>query len=239
MLKKAAKVVLIGAGLLLVLVGVVIVLSLLQAHTVWKPGLEKTLSHALQTEVTVESLTVSLLNHVVEVRGLVIPNPEGFREGPAMTFDRILIDYDPTSLLMGTMQVKQMTLEGTELHIRHELRDGINLRRLAKNAARLGEQPDADAPEGAGRRFVIRELRCEETDVDLSANMIPGASVSVTIEPFKLENVGSEDPVTTAELSVVVIRSLLRELLDLRGLAQPVVELLKPGAESEPAGATD
>lgn len=226
-MRSFLKFLITALGLVLVLIGVGAVLAGLQAERTLKSGLERTLSYVFLAEATVETVDVAFLERSVEVKGLTLANPANFREGTAIQCDSIVATIDPRTLISDNPTITKVMLEGTTLNIRYELGDGTNLKQLAENAARLSGEEDATAPRGARRSFLIEELRCEGAQVELSANVLPASSMSMEVAPFVLADVGDDRPITTAELSVVVLRSFLRETMSFKGLAKPVVDLLR------------
>ncbi len=228
----------VGAGILLILVAVLLILAATQLKTVVRSGIEKSLSIAFLTDVTVQDVDIKLHEGHIEIHNLVVNNPASFRAGPAMEFGTVIADVELKTLFSRTPTITRVVVKDAYVNLRHELAEGANLLMLARHAGRFsksegnGEDGSATAaPDGSGREYIIKELYCETTTVAMSSNIIPKSGLKVEVEPFTLTGISQERPVSTAEISAIFIRSLIKQTLSTKGLLRPIADMLRGEAE--------
>ena len=226
-MKSCLKVALAAVGLILIALGVAAIVAGLRVEKSAKTGIERTLSYVYGTRVTVDDVSVSFGDQMLELKGLTVYNPSEFPAGPAMQFGSIVVKPELRSLLGDTPTINEVVVRDGKVNLRYELRKGTNLGQLAATASRFAETENQDAPWGARRTFVIKELRTEAAVIDLSANVLPLANVELDVSPFTLKELSSDRPVQAAELSAVFIRSLLTEGVTLKGVLEPVGDRLQ------------
>ena len=158
----------VGAGILLILVAVLLILAATQLKTVVRSGIEKSLSIAFLTDVTVQDVDIKLHEGHIEIHNLVVNNPASFRAGPAMEFGTVIADVELKTLFSRTPTITRVVVKDAYVNLRHELAEGANLLMLARHAGRFsksegnGEDGSAtaapDAPEGntSSRSFIAR-----------------------------------------------------------------------------------
>lgn len=228
-MKRLVKALLTLLGLVLVAAGVGAILLLGPGQKACKKPIEENLTRAMGAPATIESVSLAPWRQQMELRGLVVSNPQGFKEGPAMQFDRIIVTVDLRSLLSKTPTVESAVLQGGRVFLRYEVGKGTNLQRLAENAAQANSTDEGQKEGSAGffdfrKEFVIKDLSLEEAHVELSSNLLPLSSVELDLVSFSLHDVSKDKPVNTADLTVVVLRSLLKEVVTLKGILAPIAE---------------
>ena len=107
-------------------------------------------------------------------------------------------------------------------------------RRAQPLEMRYLRQRGSGPSDGPGREFIIQELRCEGATVAMSSNLVPSSGVKVEVAPFTMTEISNSQPISTADLSAVFIRSLIRQTLSTKGLLRPIADLLR--GEDETAG---
>ena len=238
-MRSCLKTLMIGTGILLILVAVAVILAVTQLKTVARTGIERSLGIAFLTDVSLEDVDVGLRDGRLELHNLVVGNPASFRSGPAMEFETVTVDMDLKTVFSQTPTIDRIVVRRANVNLRHELADGTNLAMLARHASRFskgggkGEAESAfEEAGGLGREFIIKELRCEDVTVAMSSNLIPKSGLKVEVAPFTLTEISKDRPVSTAEVSAIFIRSLIKETLSAKGLLRPIADLLR-GAEDE------
>ena len=86
---KLIKFALIGGGGAVVLIVIGVILFVANLDRIVKVAVEKTLSYVLEVDVTLEGVEIAATSGEVVLKGLVIPNPEGFNTASAIEFDEI------------------------------------------------------------------------------------------------------------------------------------------------------
>ena len=126
-------------------------------------------------------------------------------------------------------------MEGTKVNLRYEVSEGTNLGWLAERAQRFSSDAAAkkrgvnarERTRAASQRFVIETLHSDGAVIYLSSNLVPLAKLDVNIEPFVLENLSQDNPVTTGELSVLFLQGLLAEAGSVTGMLKPVFTMVR------------
>lgn len=229
-------------GMVLILAAILLLLAATQLKTVARSGIERSLSFAFLTDVSVDSVDLALWEGHVELHNLTINNPASFRSGPAMELGTIVADLDLKTLFSATPTLRSLVIKDVRVNLRHELAEGANLVMLARHASRFskpdsaeGETTDKSSPKRparAAREFIIQELRCEGATVVLSSNLIPISGVQVEVAPFTITEIRNNRPVSAADLSAIFIRSLIRQTLSTKGLLRPIADLLRGEEDS-------
>jgi uncharacterized protein involved in outer membrane biogenesis len=227
-LRAIAKAVFIGVGLILIAVAVGLILLSTQADKLARLQLEKILSHALKTTVTVDSAEVALLAQTLKVQGLTVANPAGFEsENPAMRFNRVQIQFHAGSLLSDTPVIEQILLDGVDVNLQFDTKEGTNLGVLMHEAERTSLERRSEQPRSLRRQYEIRSLRCENARIEFETSLVPTSGLGLDISPFTLEDISREHPVTASQISAIFLKSLLTEALTFKGLLRPVGEFLR------------
>lgn len=238
-MRAFVKFLLTAVGLVLISIGVVVIVLGLQAEKALKAGMERTLTHVFQAPVTIEDVNLSLADPAVHIKGIELANPDGFREDHALRFEVVEVRFNAASLLSRAPEITEVKLLGGHVNLRHELGEGTNLQCLIASARRLPQHASVTGPQGAKRAFRIDSLFCDGAKIDLSADMVPGGKLPINVPPFSLSDVDGENPMTTAEIGVLTIRTLMKQAVSLQGVLRPVAEMLEQelGPEPEEGGA--
>jgi len=216
------KTTVIVVGGLLILAGVGALM--LGTHTARfvEPAIERHLTEAFGTATTIDGISFSPLKKSFEITGLAVANPPPFKKGHAVRFDRIVVECRLDSLLSDTPTLKRVTLENGEVHVRYKVASGTNLGMLAKRAADFAESQHAAHQDKAPRTFVIEELECKDAKVKLSSAIIPSPPVTLNLVSFKRNDFSKENPMTTPQVAAIAVRSLLTEIVTVKGILKPV-----------------
>ena len=231
MLRNLLKFVVTAVGVGLILVAVAALLAAMRLDTLAQAAVVRHVSQAYLTEVTVDGVQVAPLRQTIKIEGLTVFNPPTFKKGPALHFDRVVLGIDAKSLLSDRPTIRQVAIEGGRVNLRYELGKGSNLGRLAKNAAQAaggaadegGEVPVQEAP----TRVWVDEVVCRGFEVGASSNLVPFVSASMNLARFTLPEVSEGKPVSAPHIASVLLRSVMKEIVTLKGLLRPVGSLLR------------
>lgn len=221
------KTVITGTGLVLIFIGVAALFLLTQLDGAVRSAIERSLSYIYQTQVHVDKVTFVISQGAMDLEGLIISNPEPFKEGPAVEISHVHLEFEPSSLLTRTPVIEKVTLHNARVYLRLETGHGTNLGRLDANASRLSGETDTAAPPTARRKFVIREFRSDAARVEFSSNILPVSSVGMDVEPFTMNELSSTKPVSTIDVCVLFMRNVLKEGLSIKGLLGPAADRLR------------
>ena len=189
-MKRLLRVVLVLVVLLVaaVIVGVVMIDRLAKA------GLEKGATYALGVPTTVDEVDVRLLKGEVSIRGLNVPNPEGFSAGNLLHQGRFDLSVRPGSLLEDAVEVGLLQLDGLHVSIEQKA-TGSNVGRVIENLQRLSGTPAPDGSSESRRkkvkvnRVVIRNV---VADFRLLPDLVGQKVLTVKVPDIELTDVTSD-----------------------------------------------
>ena len=113
-----------------------------------KAAIEKYGSAATQSQVKVDSVTLSASSGQGTITGLVIDNPKGFTTPHAMELSSIAVTINTSTLTQNPVEVSTVTIAAP--HVTYEQGDsGGNLQKLQQNVTQYaGGSPSAKSPSG-------------------------------------------------------------------------------------------
>jgi len=195
-------------GLVVIVVVVLLAVNMFADRAV-KAGIEASATKKLNVPVAVGDVNLSFLAGRIDLAGLSIDNPPGYRHEKMLELDRASVKADIKSLLSDTVRVNEIKLDGVDLVIEQKDLKSNNLQEVLKTvSAESGTQPPAG--ESAGRRLNIDFLEITNITVRVKPLPIPGTAdtVTVKIDPITMTDLGSDSKLDTAALSVKVLYAI-------------------------------
>ena len=199
---KILKKVLIGVVILLVVVIVAIALFLGQ---IIKTGVETVGPQVAGVTMTLDKASVNLLKGDVNLKGLIIGNPEGFKTPSLMELGQLVIDIDTGSLMTDTIVIKQIHIDAPQITYERALK-ASNLSTLQDNLASdkpKEEQPKEEKPKSdkPAKKVIIEDFLFENGKINVSITALGGKKITIPLPPIHLENIGKEsDGASTIEV---------------------------------------
>lgn len=205
------KKVLLILGLLLGLIVIAAVVLSFSLGSIVRRGVVEFGPRLTQTDVDLESATLSPVSGTGTLTQLRVANPQGWSEGNAFSLGRIHVDLEPSTLLGdGPIVIEELVIE--EPHFRYEqrLRGGSNIKDLLENIQQAVGEP-AEQPIGTEqappRKFIIHKLRLLDGTVDVGVQV---ASASVPLPELAYDNLGvDEGGLTGGQIASHVLRDVL------------------------------
>ncbi len=171
------------------LLGLLLISAIILTFTldsIVKSNIERVSSDLLDTEVTVESVRLSLLSGSGSISGIQIANPDGFDGETALRIKSVRTEMDPSLFLSDPVVVKLIEIE--ELELSYELTSrGSNLGTLA------GNLPPQDETGTDGRQIVIDRLLMDNTRLEVRVPLEDMEPVQLTLDRFEQTNIGHEE----------------------------------------------
>ncbi|GMW00057.1 MAG: hypothetical protein AMXMBFR84_11950 [Candidatus Hydrogenedentota bacterium] len=224
--KALVKAIVIAVGLVLIGIGVAGIFAITQIESTGRRTIESTLSHVYQTQVSLGRVSVSFRERSLVLHELIIFNPLPFEEGVAMAFPVTSISFELGTVFDDVPAVDRIVLRDAIVNLRYEAGTGTNLRAIYAAASRERYTAGADT-RGVKRHCTVNELRCESAILNASSNFAPGGALKLTLDPFTLNDLGLTDPVNTADIAALFVRSLFTQGLTVKGVAGPVVKRIE------------
>ena len=200
-----------ATGLVLIAIAVGLFVLAPQIEATVRDRFESSLEEVFGTEVTLGAISLSPLRQRLEIAGCTVMNPPGFHTKPAFTSSLIRIRFDPKTVFSSTPVVRSTEILDAEVFYRHEAGEGLNIDHLSTQAGVYLGQARA-------RQFVVEEVNCEDAKVHFSTNLIPKTRVGLKLIDIRLDDVGEGAPLSGPKVAGIILRSVFREVVTLRGL---------------------
>ena len=186
-----------------VLVAVVLIVIILAItitffiDTLIRRGVETAGGQALGVEVELSGADLSVLGGQLDLSGLRIANPEGFKADSLFEMARAQAAVSPSSLLQDNITIERVTLDSPSLTIEHSAR-GTNMSQLLKNIEGEGreqKEPEKEAPEKEKpeKTYTIKMLRITGAKATFDSFLTAKAPVTVALPDIEMENISSAD----------------------------------------------
>jgi len=231
-MRAMLKFLMIVTGLVLIAVAAALLFFSETLQDLGRRQAEERLARVLGSTVTIEELKVHPLQGNVELLGLAVHNPEGFRNGDALRCARLLIDAELFTLLSATPRIQHILAEDLEVELRHELPRGTNFGALVGAADARGRAATENPGEPATaprRRLLVEQVVSNGGQVRISSNVVPGTGVSLELEPFTVALAGER--LMPAQLVATLLRSIARESIGLDGIPRAIMDSFQNPAE--------
>jgi uncharacterized protein involved in outer membrane biogenesis len=228
------KILLFGAGTLIVLAVVAVIGIVLLAGSLARAGIEAGATYALGVKTTLGSARVGVFSGQFGMSGLNVANPQGFPASHFLTLGDAGVAVSLTSLTKDIIRVPTFSLDSLDVNL--ERKGGTaNYDVILMNLQKLSGPKDPNAPKPApskdgGKRLVIDELTI--TNVKVHADVpgvgdLTGSKVDVPIKEIKLRNVGKTGTgvagsgVTVGELTSIIVQAVFAAVIENGGNLLP------------------
>lgn len=234
-LRRFGQAVLILALVLVLLLGALVVFL----GPVVRGGVEKIAPGLLGVPVTVKKVSIDLWRGRVELKNLLVGNPDGFSSDPALTVESLRVSVRMQSLLgHDAIEVREIIVDHPR--IAYEVVKGdVNLNALQRkmegkaSAKKKGEAAAADAK--PDRLFIIDRFECRNGEVLCRADLTLGQPMAVSLPLLAATDIGRKSGGAT--LMEVTERMLLEILNGVGTVATRFFSNFVPGKGSLGKGA--
>ena len=195
---------LIGGGAvaaLVVIIVVAVVFLVSSLDSLIQAAVEKYGSVATQAKVTLSEVEISPSSGQGVLRRLVVGNPQGFETDSAFELGEVSVTLDVGTITEDTVVIKEIVVAGPQ--ITYELGSGgSNLDALQRNVdsyvKKMGGGGSETAGEagktedGGGPKLVIENLYVRGGKVSVSATLLQGKKMTVSLPEIHLSDIGKE-----------------------------------------------
>jgi len=179
--------------------------------------IEKKGSEVAGVPVSVNRVALELKEGRGEIGGLVVDNPNGYKERHAFNLGSIVLAIDPATVTSDVMLVRELTIDAPDVAY-EEVSGTSNVEAIANNAdsyARTHDGAASDtAPKGdpaASQRFIVDSLQIRNGKVRL-----PGAERGdgvVDLPTIRISDIGkSRGGVTGPDIAQIVIAKMTEQI---------------------------
>ena len=206
---RLPRVTAIAAGLV---AGAIFVL-LLFVDGIVRSGIERGATFALGVETTLDSASIKLFGGAFGLSGLAVANPPGFEGAFFLKLADARLDLEMATLREPTVRVPLFEIDGIEVDLDKRGR-ATNYGAILDNLARF-ESAEAPEPEdaGPGKRFIIEDvvIRNVLAHVRVIGGDVP--QIDVVVPEVRIDDLGGAgEPLTTAEITDVVVKAVLASI---------------------------
>lgn len=188
-------------------IAIILVVALtLSIDYIIKSNIETTGSEVLQTELTVDNVSLSIFRGTGSISGIKIANPEGFEEGDALTVLSVDLRMKPFSIFSNTVIIEELEIQNLEILYRLQP-GGSNLGTLNQNLQ--SHIPDPD--ETADIFVVIDRFLMEETSLTISIDIEDVEPVTATLDRVEITGIGRDEATDAAEAMRIILEAILTE----------------------------
>jgi uncharacterized protein involved in outer membrane biogenesis len=206
-MKKIGKIV----SVIIVLVIVLVVFVIANLDRGIKTAVESIGPEMTGSEVTLNSVDLSLTTAKGRFSGLRVGNPEGFAAADAFTLGEISFSMLADSLASDTIIIESLRIVAPEITM--ERAGGrSNLDQIQSNISRyLGADTDQASTEESAKKFIIRDLKIIDGRVHYA--ILGGKGVDLPLPDLQLtdigESAGESDGVSAAEAAGEIINAIV------------------------------
>lgn len=211
---KKIKKIFVWAGS--VLAGIIILLVLavgIFADFALKTAVESAGTKALNVGVTVDKTDLGITTGTLDIENLVIKNPPGYQHENLLVLNNASTTVHIRSLLTDTVRIKELILDGVEVVVEQKGVSTNNLQELLGNIKKNRQEPPETgepAEKKEGKKLKIDNLEIRNITVRAKPIPTPGklGTVTLKLSPIKMENIGGENKVTSAELAQKIMLAI-------------------------------
>jgi len=220
-MKKILKILRVVLAAVVVLIIVAVVLVYLFAGRALKTGIESAGTKALDVNVSLRDVDLSLIGGKVRLEDLVIDNPPGYQHDRLLELDDARVQVDLRSLLTDTVNIRDIRLDGIVVVLEQR---GISSNNLQDVLAKLKSEEKPET-EPSGKKLHIDNLEISNVTVKVKLIPIPGKvdTVTLKLKPIKMTNLGGDNKLDT----VALISKILVAIAG--GIAEQGVGLIPDG----------
>jgi len=207
-MKKSGKILRLALLVISVAAVTILVLVHLFGNIALKTAIEAAAGKTLNVGVSVGDVDLSIIGGKIGLQKLVIGNPPGYQHDKLLEAGSILVSARIGSLLTDTVEIKEIMLDGIDLVIEQGLTSN-NLQDIIKVIPQK-KAPSEDAKEKPTKKLHIEKLEITNITVKTKLLPVPGKADTVTLklEPIRMNNLGSDDKLDTAILSAKIMRAI-------------------------------
>lgn len=197
---------------ILVPIAVIVAGVTMMAGSIIRGGIESEGPTITGTDLTVESVSVSIIGGSAGMRGLHIGNPEGFKAPYSIELRSIDITLDPMSLVGDEILIHK--IEIVSPHIIYEVgKRGSNLEQISKNIERASGLAESEEEAAPSVKLVIEDFRLIDAEVTVIQSLVGKSEQTITIPELHLTDIGRKgDGVVAAEAAKQIMGALMAEV---------------------------
>jgi hypothetical protein len=222
------RILLLGAGVFVVAVGIALWVGLSQLDTLVAEAIERYGSEITGVPVRVGSVKIELSEGRGSIAGLQVGNPEGFSEGEAFTLGAITLEIDPASVTSSPIVIETLTVAAPKALYEMDAKGRANFDVIRDNVKRYSSASESSKskskpkPEtGEELRLTISKFRFEDGSVttDIAALHEGVAPQTLKLPSIARDGIGGSEGLTPGELGAELLASFTKSVRRAAGKA--------------------
>ena len=220
-MKKSLKIIYTVAAVIAILIIVAVIAVNLFADSAVEMAIESAGTKALQVNVAVDDVDLSILGGKIGFRNLVIDNPPDYKHERLLELGQASIAVQTGSLLSDIVNIKDIRLDGVNVVLEQRGVTSNNLQDIMKSLPAKETEP-AEPAEPGGKKLHIDNLEITNAQVNVKLLPVPGKAhtLNLKLAPIKMTDLGGENDIDT----VALVRKVLLALAG--GIAQQGADIL-------------
>ena len=195
-------------------------------------------SQILQGDVQLQDLSLNLVDGSVDISGLYIGNPEGYKSEYAIKADHVSVVLDTQSIMSQPVQIREVEIQRPAIIYELAL-TGSNIDRLTENAESsllAGAVLAAEEKSGTGMTFVVEEFSMVDGTISISHSIMKGKAMSLELPGINLLDIGKQQNGVQAEQLAGEIMSAIKNGVGV-AIASKSINTINSGVERVKEGA--
>jgi hypothetical protein len=222
------RILLLGAGVFVVAVGIALWVGLSQLDTLVAEAIERYGSEITGVPVRVGSVKIELSEGRGSIAGLQVGNPEGFSEAEAFTLGAITLEIDPASVTSSPIVIETLTVAAPKALYEMDakgranfdvIRDNVKRYSSASESSKSKLEPESET--GEALRLAISKFRFEDGSVttDIAALHEGVAPQTLKLPSIARDGIGGSEGLTPGELGAELLASFTKSVRRAAGKA--------------------
>jgi hypothetical protein len=224
------RILLLGAGVFVVAVGIALWVGLSQLDTLVAEAIERYGSEITGVPVRVGSVKIELSEGRGSIAGLQVGNPEGFSEAEAFTLGAITLEIDPASVTSSPIVIETLTVAAPKALYEMDakgranfdvIRDNVKRYSSASESSKSKSKSEPESETGEALRLAISKFRFEDGSVttDIAALHEGVAPQTLKLPSIARDGIGGSEGLTPGELGAELLASFTKSVRRAAGKA--------------------
>ena len=225
-MKSVIKLIMTVVGLVLLLTAFGLAFLFFSPNPLGVRVLEKHLSRVSGVAVEIDRIRPKPFSGALEIVGLRFMQPAEYGEGAVLAFETVEVYPEWLRCFMRPSPIKLLRFTGGRIHLVIGGEGGNNLKQIAQTAA---------GQDGGAGSLAVGKCLVGESSLKISTKLVPAPLPALTLAPFEIKAFSEQGGVSPAKSIEILLKSVLIEILSVKGLIKPVAENLRqalgpPGA---------
>lgn len=200
--------------------------------TLVKAAVEKLDRDVLGVDVTIESLEVSIYRGLVDIKGLVVANAQGYSADYLLKVDRALADVSILNLIRSGLReiiVEKIIFSNVDVIWEKSGMTQSNVKEILEHMAarrkKVGQSSEGSKPKAqdaakqtkkpSKRKVIVREVKFEDIGVKIASHILQGAGMRVAIADIDYPDFSADHGSYIGDdIAEILLMSLLKTVVE-------------------------